>query len=152
VAVLPLANLSGDPRWERFADGITEDLITDLARDPDLRVIARNSTRTYKGEAVDVRRVGQELGVRYVLEGSIQAAAGRVRVTAQLVDASTGGHLWAERYDRPEADLFAIQDEVARNVAARSAAGTAGSTRRGGRRPGAAAGEPGGLRPLPARP
>jgi TolB-like protein/class 3 adenylate cyclase/Flp pilus assembly protein TadD len=117
VAVLPLANLSGDPRWERFADGITEDLITDLARDPDLRVIARNSTMTYKGKPVDVRRVGQELGVRYVLEGSIQEAAGRVRVTAQLIDASTGGHVWAERYDRPEADLFAIQDEVAQNVA-----------------------------------
>ncbi len=117
VAVLPLANLSGDPRWERFADGITEDLITDLARDPDLHVIARNSTATYKGKAVDVRRVGQELGVRYVLEGSLRAETGRVRVTAQLVDASTGGHLWAERYDRPEADLFAIQDEVARNVA-----------------------------------
>ena len=80
-------------------------------------MIARNSTPTYKGKAVDVRRVGQELGVRYVLEGSIQAAAGRVRVTAQLIDATTGGHLWAERYDRPEADLFAIQDEVARNVA-----------------------------------
>ena len=117
VAVLPLANLSGDPRWERFADGITEDLITDLARDPDLHVIARNSTAAYQGKAVDVRRVGQELGVRYVLEGSIQEAEGRVRVTAQLVDASTGGHLWAERYDRPEADLFAIQDEVAQNVA-----------------------------------
>jgi TolB-like protein len=117
VAVLPLANLSGDPRWERFADGVTENLITDLARDPNLHVIARNSTLAYKGKAVDVRRVGQDLGVRYVLEGSIQAAAGRVRVTAQLVDASTGGHLWAERYDRPEADLFAIQDEVTQSVA-----------------------------------
>jgi TolB-like protein/class 3 adenylate cyclase/Flp pilus assembly protein TadD len=117
LAVLPLANLSGDPRWERLADGITEDIITDLARDPDLHVIARNSTMAYKGEAVDVRRVGQELGVRYVLEGSLQAEAGRVRVTAQLIDAATGGHLWAERYDRPEADLFAIQDEVARSVA-----------------------------------
>ena len=118
IAVLPLANLSGDPRWERLADGITEDLITDLARAPDLLVIARNSTLPYKGKAADVRRVGQELGVRYVLEGSLQAAAGRVRVTAQLVDATTGGHLWAERYDRPEADLFAVQDEVAQNVAA----------------------------------
>ena len=117
VAVLPLANLSGDPRWERFADGITEDLITDLARDPDLLVIARNSTLAYKGKAVDVRRVGRELGVRYVLEGSMQAAAERVRLTAQLIDAGTGGHLWAERYDRPEADLFAVQDEVAQSVA-----------------------------------
>jgi TolB-like protein len=86
IPVLPLANLAGDARWERFADGITEDLITDLARDPDLRVIARNSTMTYKGKAVDVRQVGQELGVRYVLEGSLQAETGRVRVTAQLID------------------------------------------------------------------
>ena len=117
IAVLPLANLSGEVRWERLADGVTEDLITDLTRDPDLHVIARNSTATYKGKAVDVRRVGQELGVRYVLEGSLQAEAGRVRLTAQLIDAATGGHLWAERYDRPEADLFAIQDEVAQNVA-----------------------------------
>ncbi|MFO1074460.1 MAG: winged helix-turn-helix domain-containing protein [Geminicoccaceae bacterium] len=117
IAVLPLVNLSGDPRWERFADGITEDLITDLARDPDLRVIARNSTFVYKGKATDVRQVGKELGVRYVLEGSLQAETGRVRVTAQLIDASTGGHVWAERYDRPETDLFAIQDEVAQKVA-----------------------------------
>ena len=117
LAVLPLANLSGDARWERLADGITEDLITDLARDPDLFVIARNSTLPYKGKTADIRQVGQELGVRYVLEGSLQAVPGRVRVTAQLIDAATGGHLWAERYDRPEADLFAVQDEVARNVA-----------------------------------
>ena len=117
LAVLPLANLSGDARWERLADGITEDIITDLARDPDLFVIARNSTLPYKGKAADVRQVGRELGVRYVLEGSLQAVPGRVRVTAQLIDATTGGHLWAERYDRPEADLFAVQDEVARNVA-----------------------------------
>jgi TolB-like protein/class 3 adenylate cyclase len=118
IAVLPLANLSGDPRWERLAGGITENIITDLAKSPDLLVIARNSTEVYKGKPVDVRRVGQELGVRYVLEGSLQAEAGRVRLTAQLIDASTGGHLWAERYDRPEMDLFAVQDEVAQNVAA----------------------------------
>jgi TolB-like protein/Flp pilus assembly protein TadD len=107
----------GEARWDRLADGITEDLITDLARDPDLLVIARNSTLPYKGKAVDVRKVAKDLGVRYVLEGSLQAAVGRVRVTAQLIDATTSGHLWAERYDRPEADLFAIQDDVARNIA-----------------------------------
>jgi TolB-like protein len=117
IAVLPFANLSGDSRWERFADGTTKDIITNLARSPDLVVIARNSTVLYKGKAVDVRQVGKELGVRYMLEGSIQAEAGRVRVTAQLIDATSGGHLWAERYDRPEAELFAVQDEVARNVA-----------------------------------
>jgi TolB-like protein/class 3 adenylate cyclase/Flp pilus assembly protein TadD len=118
LAVLPFANLSGDERWERFTDGITEDLITDLAQDSDLLVIARNSTQAYKGKAVDVRRVGQDLGVRYVLEGSLQVGTGRVRLTAQLIDATTGGHLWAERYDRPEEGLFAIQDEVAQKVAA----------------------------------
>jgi adenylate cyclase len=118
LAVLPFANLSGDERWERFADGITEDLITDLAQDSDLLVIARNSTQAYKGNAVDVRQVGRELGVRYVLEGSLQAGTGRVRLTAQLIDATSGGHLWAERYDRPEEGLFAIQDEVAQKVAA----------------------------------
>ena len=117
IAVLPLANLSGDARWGRLADGITEDLITDLAQDPDLLVIARNSVDAYKGKAVDLRQVGRELGVRYVLEGSLQADAGRVRLTAQLIDATSGGHLWAERYDRPETDLFAIQDEVAQKVA-----------------------------------
>jgi len=116
IAVLPLANLSGDPRWERLADGTTEDIITDLARTPDLVVIARNSTMPYKGKPVDVRQVGRELGVRYILEGSIQAETGRVRVTAQLIDATSGGHLWAARYDRPEVELFAVQDEVARNV------------------------------------
>jgi TolB-like protein/class 3 adenylate cyclase/Flp pilus assembly protein TadD len=117
IAVLPLANLSGDPRWERLAGGITEDIITDLARHPDLFVIARNSTEAYKGKAVDVKQVGKGLGVHYVLEGSLQADAGRVRITAQLIDAATGGHLWAERYDRPEGELFAIQDEVVQKIA-----------------------------------
>jgi TolB-like protein/Flp pilus assembly protein TadD len=131
VAVLPLANLSGDARWERLADGITEDLITDLAQDPDLLVIAHNSVDAYKGKAVDLRQVGRELGVRYVLEGSLQADAGRVRLTAQLIDATSGGHLWAERYDRPETDLFAIQDEVARKVAGALGGWYGRSTRRG---------------------
>ena len=112
-----MANLSGDPRWGRLAGGITEDIVTDLARDPNLFVIARNSTDVYKGKAVDVEQVGRELGVRYVLEGSLQADGGRVRVTAQLIDAATGGHLWAERYDRPEGELFAIQDEVVQKIA-----------------------------------
>jgi TolB-like protein/class 3 adenylate cyclase len=116
IAVLPLTNLSGDPRWERLAGGITEDIITDLAREPDLLVIARDSTLAYKGKAVDVRDVGKQLGVRYVLEGSLQADAGHVRVTAQLIDTATGGHLWASRYDRPESDLFAVQDDIVQNV------------------------------------
>jgi TolB-like protein/class 3 adenylate cyclase len=101
IAVLPLANLSGDVQWERLADGLTEDVITGLARHPDLFVIARNSVMAYKGKPVDVRQVRRELGVHYVLESSLQADGGRVRVTAQLIDAATGGHVWAERYDRP---------------------------------------------------
>jgi TolB-like protein/class 3 adenylate cyclase len=117
IAVLPLRNLSGDPRWERLADGVTQDIITDLAREPDLLVIARDSTLAYKGKAVDVRDVGKHLGVRYVLEGSLQADAGHIRMTAQLIDTATGGHLWASRYDRPESDLFAVQDDIAQNVA-----------------------------------
>jgi TolB-like protein/class 3 adenylate cyclase len=117
IAVLPLRNLSGDPRWERLADGVTQDIITDLAREPDLLVIARDSTLAYKGKAVDVRDVGKQLGVRYVLGGSLQADAGHVRMTAQLIDTATGGHLWASRYDRPESDLFAVQDDIAQNVA-----------------------------------
>lgn len=117
IAVLPLTNLSGDPRWERLADGVTQDIITDLAREPDLLVIARDSTLAYKGKAVDVREVGKHLGVRYVLEGSLQADAGHVRITAQLIDTATGGHLWASRYDRPESGLFAVQDDIAQSVA-----------------------------------
>jgi TolB-like protein/tetratricopeptide (TPR) repeat protein len=116
IAILPLTNLSGDVKWERLADGLTEDVITGLARHPDLFVIARNSTMAYKGQSVDVRQVGRELGVRYVLESSVQAERGRVRVTAQLIDAASGGQVWAERYDRPEADLFAVQDEVVDEV------------------------------------
>ena len=116
IAVLPFANMSGDPEQEYFADGIAEDIITALSRYPSLFVIARNSCFTYKGRAVDVQQVGRELGVRYVLEGSLRKAANRIRVTAQLVEAETGNHVWAERYDRDLADIFAVQDEISEAV------------------------------------
>src|SRR5205085_5706298 len=109
IAVLPFHNMSGDPEQEYFADGIAEDVITLLSKSRALFVIARNSTFTYKGRAVDVKTVGRELGVRYVLEGSVRKAGNRVRVTVQLIEAATGGHLWAERYDRDLADIFAVQ-------------------------------------------
>ncbi|MEK9284871.1 MULTISPECIES: adenylate/guanylate cyclase domain-containing protein [unclassified Bradyrhizobium] len=112
VAVLPLTNMSGDPEQEFVSDGIAEDVITALSRYPSLFVIARNSSFTYKGRAVDVRQVGRELGVRYVLEGSVRKAGGRIRVTAQLIEAATSNHVWAERYDRDLADVFAVQDEL----------------------------------------
>ena len=110
--------MSGDPEQEYLADGITEDLITALARLRWLFVIARNSSFTYKGKAVDVRQVAQELGVRYVLEGSVRVAGGRMRVTTQLIDAETGKHIWADRYDRELRDLFAVQDEITERVVA----------------------------------
>ncbi|CDX49100.1 Adenylate cyclase [Mesorhizobium plurifarium] len=113
VAVLPFSNLSGDPQQEYFADGMVDDIITGLARIKWLFVIARNSTFSYKGRAVDVKQVGRELGVRYVLEGSVRKAGGSVRVTTQMIDASTGVHVWAERYDRSSDDIFALQDEIA---------------------------------------
>jgi adenylate cyclase len=116
VAVLPFANMSSDPEQEYFADGVAEDVITALSRYPSLFVIARNSTFTYKGRAVEVRQVGRELGVRYVLEGSLRKSANRIRVTAQLVEAETGSHVWAERYDRDLADIFAVQDEISEAV------------------------------------
>src|SRR5262249_31277976 len=116
VAVLPFTNMSGDPEQEFFADGIAEDVITALLRYPFLFVIARNSSFTYKGRAVDVKRVGRELGVRYVLEGSLRKAGNRIRVTAQLVETESGKHLWAERYDRDLADIFAVQDEITEAV------------------------------------
>jgi adenylate cyclase len=108
--------MSGDPEQEYFSDGITEDIITDLSKISSLFVIARNSVFTYKGRAVKVDHVGRELGVRYVLEGSVRRAGARVRITAQLVDASKGGHLWAERYDRNVGDIFALQDEVTQKI------------------------------------
>ena len=116
IAVLPFANMSGDPEQEYFTDGITEDIITELSRYHSLFVIARNSTFTYKGKAVDVRTVSKELGVRYVVEGSIRRAGNRVRVTAQLIDSLTGNHLWAEKYDRVLEDIFAVQEEVTRSI------------------------------------
>jgi adenylate cyclase len=112
IAVLPFTNMSSDPEQDFFADGISEDIITALSRYPSLFVIARNSCFTYKGRSVDVKQVGRELGVRYVLEGSLRKAGNRVRVTAQLVEADTGNHVWAERYDRDLADIFAVQDEI----------------------------------------
>ena len=116
VAVLPFSNLSQDPSQEYFSDGVTEDLITGLSKVSGLFVIARNSVFTYKGKAVKVRDVGRELGVRYVLEGGVQRSGSRVRITAQLVDAATGYHIWAERYDREVNDIFALQDEVTQRI------------------------------------
>ncbi len=118
LAVLPFANLSGDPQEDYFADGITDDLITEFSRFQELIVIARNSVLAYKGQAVKVQEVGRELGVRYVLEGSVRRAGGRVRITAQLIDAVSGHHLSAERYDRDLEDVFAVQDEVTRTIVA----------------------------------
>ena len=112
VAVLPFTNMSGDPEQEFVSDGIAEDVITALSRYPSLFVIARNSSFTYKGRAIDVKTVGRELGVRYVLEGSVRKAGNRIRVTAQLIDAESNNHVWAERYDRDLADIFAVQDEI----------------------------------------
>jgi adenylate cyclase len=118
IAVLPFANMSGDPEQEFFADGMTEDIITALSRLRWLFVIARNSTFTYKNRAVDVRQVARELGVRYVLEGSARASGKRIRITGQLIDAETGKHIWAEKYDRQLDDVFAVQDEITENVVA----------------------------------
>jgi adenylate cyclase len=112
IAVLPFVNMSEDPKQEYFSDGITEEIITALSKTPRIFVIARNSTFTYKGKAVKVKQVAEELGVRYVLEGSVRKSENHVRVTAQLIDALTGKHLWAERYDRDLKQLFAIQDEI----------------------------------------
>jgi adenylate cyclase len=117
IAVLPFANMSGDPEQEYFADGMVEEIITALSRIRWLFVIARNSTFTYKGQAIDVKRVGRELGVRYVLEGSVRKGGGRVRITAQLIDAASGTHLWADRFDGALEDVFDLQDKVASSVA-----------------------------------
>ncbi len=116
IAVLPFSNISGDPEQAYFADGITEDIITELSRFHSLFVIARNSSFTYKGKAADVRTVAKELGVRYVLEGSIRKSADRIRATAQLIDALTGAHIWAEKYDRVLADIFDLQEELTRSI------------------------------------
>src|SRR6185437_5264701 len=116
VAVLPFSNLSGDPEQDYFADGMVADIITGLARIKWMFVIARNSTLAYKGRAVDVKQVGRELGVRYVLEGSVRKVGGSVRVTCQLIEASTGAHVWAERYDRSSDSIFALQDDIAQSA------------------------------------
>ena len=117
IAVSPFDNMSGDPEQEYFSDGITEDIITALSRISGLQVMARNSTMVYKGAAVDVKQVGQDQGVQYVLEGSVRKAGNRVRVTAQLIEAETGHHRWADRYDRDLDDIFAVQDDITHNIA-----------------------------------
>jgi len=116
IAVLPFSNMSGDPEQEYFADGITEDIITGLSKLRWFFVIARNSSFTYKGKAVDVKRAARELGVRYILEGSVRKGGNRVRITAQLIDAATGNHIWADRYDGELSDVFALQDEITKRV------------------------------------
>jgi adenylate cyclase len=117
IAVLPFTNIGGDAKQERLADGITEDLITDLSRYHSLFVIARNSVMTYKGKAVSVQQVGRELGVRFIMEGSIQTNGDRVRVTAQLIDTATDTHVWSDRYDRALDDIFDVQNEVTQKIA-----------------------------------
>jgi TolB-like protein/Tfp pilus assembly protein PilF len=130
IAVLPFVNMSGDPEQEYFADGITEDIITNLSRFRDLFVIASHSSFAYKGKAVKIQDVSRELGARYILEGSVQKSAGRVRIAAQLVDGHTGGHLWAERYDRQLEDIFVVQDEVAEMIVGTLASGYGGRLRK----------------------
>src|ERR1700761_425352 len=116
IAVLPFTNMSGDAEQEYFADGMVEDIITALSRMTWLFVIARNSTFIYKGKAVDIKQVGRDLGVRYVLEGSVRKAGNKVRITGQLIDTATGAHLWADRFDGALEDIFDLQDEVTANV------------------------------------
>jgi len=116
IAILPFDNMSGDQEQEYFADGITEDIITEISKIPGLMVISRNSTFTYKGKATKSQEICRDLGVRYVLEGSVRKAGGRVRITAQLIDGDSGGHLWAKRYDRELVDIFAVQDDVTEKI------------------------------------
>ena len=118
IAVLPFESIGNDPKWDRFADGITEDIVTDLSHSKDLFVVARNSTEVYKDKPADVRSVGRDLGVHYVLEGSIQPLGDQIRVTAQLIDTRTGGHVWSNRYDRPATDLFNVQSDVTEKISA----------------------------------
>src|SRR5262249_20713769 len=117
IAVLPFENLSGDPEQQYFVDGMVEEIITALSRIRWLFVIARNSSFTYKGQTIDVKQVGRELGVRYVLEGSVRKAGNRVRITGQLIDTTSGAHLWADRFDGSLEDVFDLQDKVASSVA-----------------------------------
>ncbi len=135
IAVLPFTNMSGDKEQEYFSDGITDDIITDLSKVSSLFVVARNSTFTYKGKSVKVRQIAEDLGVRYMLKGSVRRAGDKVRINAQLIDTSTGGHMWAERYDGSMADVFALQDRVTRKiVSALSLELTAGEEARVARR------------------
>ena len=117
IVVLPFANLSNDPEQQYFADGITEDLTTDLSRLTSVFVISRNSAFTYRNKPVDAKQIGRELGVRYVLEGSVRRSGNQVRVNTQLIDAETDAHLWAERFDRDMGDLFALQNEITSRIA-----------------------------------
>jgi TolB-like protein/Tfp pilus assembly protein PilF len=133
IAVLPFENIGNDPKWDRFADGITEDIVTDLSHSKDLFVVARNSTEVYRGKPADVRTIGRDLGVRYVLEGSIQPTGDQVRVTAQLIEANSGSHVWSERYDRSVDDLFAVQNDVTQRIAA-TIAGSEGAVAEAERR------------------
>ena len=123
IAVLPFVNLSGDASQDYFSDGLTEDIMTELSRGRDLRVLARNTTFQYKGKAVDVAKLGRELGVRYVLEGSVRRAGDDLRVTVQLIDAETGAHIWADKFDRKMADVFLLQDEIVGQIVAKIAGG-----------------------------
>ena len=135
IAVLPFTNMSGDAEQEYFSDGMTEDLITDLSKISALFVIARNSSFAYKGKSVKVQEIGRDLGVRFVLEGSIRKSGNRVRITAQLIDAESGGHLWADRFDRDLTDIFATQDEVVEKIVrALAVTLTQGEEKRLGRR------------------
>jgi TolB-like protein len=117
MVVLPFANIGGDPEQEHFVDGVTESLTTDLSRIRGAVVIARNTAFTYKGKPLDVKSIGRDLNVRYVLEGSVQRGGNRMRVNVQLIDAETGNHLWAERFDKPLTDLFDMQDEIVARLA-----------------------------------
>ena len=117
IVVLPFANIGGDPEQEHFVDGVTESLTTDLSRIRGSFVIGRNTAFTFKGKAVDLKQIGRELNVRYVLEGTVQRGGNRMRVNVQLIDAETGNHLWAERFDKPLADLFDMQDEIVARLA-----------------------------------
>jgi adenylate cyclase len=118
IAVLPFQNMSGDPEQECFSDGMVEEIITALSRNKRLFVIARNSSFTFKGKAVNIKQVAQDLGVRYVLEGSVRKSGTRIRITGQLIDAASGAHLWADRYDGTLEDVFDLQDQVASSVVA----------------------------------
>jgi adenylate cyclase len=136
VAVLPFVNLSGDPKEEYFADGLTEDIITELSRFRELYVLARNTTYQYKGQAVDVPAVGRKLGVQYLLEGSVRRSGTQVRITGQLIDIQTGAHIWADRYDRSLRDIFLVQDEIARKIAGSIAGGPGGTLQAAARQAG----------------